>query len=107
MDLQNMDVSRRAHYFAFYPTKEFLIDYIGAFCDIIGIRYNKMDDESVRISRVGNLVFIFNYGNTPVLSPVGNLNWIIGGETVKPYDFSVGSVPVDAEEVFGSGTVEK
>lgn len=74
-----------AHYLAFRPPVELLVAYLGDVAaaanitDVTGKLANKSNElgTALRLLRRGNLLWAFNYGTTPIASPV-----IAGGQLI-------------------------
>ena len=51
--------------------------------------------EGVRMRQRGELMFLFNYGDTPSTLPTEPLDWLIGSATVPPQGVCVARWPSD------------
>ena len=77
------------HYLAFWPTKQFLTNYLNKLAREAGIETVALP-EGLRLRRRGNLTFAFNYTARPrPLTLPADTEFVLGGRTVEPYGVSV------------------
>ena len=79
----------RAMYLATLTDPEFLTDLLEALCGEAGIATVRLSDD-LRISRRGDLVFAFNYAETPAEAPApDDAVFLIGDRLIAPRDVAV------------------
>jgi beta-galactosidase len=79
----------RLHYLASVFDSEFTIAYFLRVAELAGLAPQRLPD-TVRISRRGELTYVFNYGSDPVTAPhPKGASFIIGAAEVPPQGVSV------------------
>ncbi len=79
----------RWHYLAFWPDPAFLMDYLEAVLDELGLDVRRLP-ETLRVRRRGGLAFAFNYGSEPVAAPVADgTSFLVGGPEIGACDVAV------------------
>ena len=77
------------HYLAFWPSLEFLQNYLGRLATAAGLPARRLP-EGLRLRRRGSLVFAFNYGPLPQMAPASaGARFLLGGPQIEPYNLSV------------------
>jgi hypothetical protein len=85
---------RNIYYMSFWPSEEFLYQFIGdLFSKIDNFYYWKTLVDNVRIRENFGLYFVFNYNNfvidTPLIDDIENINFIIGDTKTLPFSVTV------------------
>lgn len=81
--------SGNRHYLAFWPTKEFLTNYLGKLAQAAGIQTQALP-EGLRLRRRGNLTFAFNYTADPrPLNVPEGAELVLGNRVLEPYGVAV------------------
>jgi len=77
------------HYLAFWPTQNFLSNFLGQLAHHAGFQTTPLPD-GLRIRRRGNLAFAFNYAAHPQTAPAPKgATFVLGGPSIEPYGLSV------------------
>ena len=81
-------VQNRSHYLGFWPDEAFLTDYLAALAEARGLPVQRLD-EALRLRRLGDLTFAFNYGDRPLPAPApGDAAFVLGGRQIAPHDLA-------------------
>ncbi len=77
------------HYLGFWPEEDFLTDYLAALAEARGLPVQRLDD-ALRLRRLGDLTFAFNYGDKPLPAPApeGSV-FVLGGREIAGHDLAV------------------
>lgn len=77
------------HYLGFWPEEAFLTDFIAALAEARGLTIQRLD-EALRLRRLGDLTFAFNYGDRslPAPAPEG-ADYLLGGPEIRAHDLAV------------------
>ncbi len=77
------------HYLAFWPTQNFLNNYLGKLADGEGLEVHPLP-EGLRLRRRGDLYFAFNYTNHPqTITVPKNAIFVLGDTTIPAYDLAI------------------
>ncbi len=79
----------RCHYLGFWPDEMFLTDYLAALAEAAGLPLQRLD-EALRLRRLGDLTFAFNYGDRALPSPApAGADYLLGGPEIAAHDLAV------------------
>ncbi|NIA67964.1 beta-galactosidase [Pelagibius litoralis] len=79
----------RCHYLGFWPEEAFLTDYLAALAEENGLAIQRLD-EALRLRRLGDLTFAFNYGDRPLPAPAPEgADYLLGGPEIAAHDLAV------------------
>ena len=82
-------VQNRSHYLGFWPDEVFLTDYLETLAEAKGLAVQRLD-EALRLRRLGDLTFAFNYGDQPLPAPApGGADFLLGGREIGAHDVAV------------------
>lgn len=77
------------HYLGFWPDESFLTDFIAALAEARGLTIQRLD-EALRLRRLGDLTFAFNYGDRPLPAPAPEgADYLLGGPEISAHDLAV------------------
>ena len=81
--------SDRWHYLGFWPTEDFLMDYLEDLLNGLGIDTMRLS-ERLRLRRRGDLTFAFNTGDENATAPAPeSAAYVLGGPDIPPCDVAV------------------
>lgn len=79
----------RTHYLGFWPEEDFLTDYLAALAESRGLAVQRLDD-ALRLRRLGDLIFAFNYGDKPLPAPAPEGSaFVLGGPEIAGHNLAV------------------
>ena len=86
-----LNYQNQIEYFGFWPSKEFLKDYLSKTLSSKKIQFQNDLERNVRITTRKGMKFVFNYNSKSIKTPevYNNVIYLLGGKITAPHSISV------------------